>query len=107
MDLAFIVSVSEGLHFAELELIRLFPVVAEVDLVTLDALSGTLQHQPGRVEGAVEGLALDEARPIRLVLFCKNCILGGGNTFPYLISSLLHWLNWFNVLPMMKTVKCW
>ena len=73
LDLAFIVSVAEGLHFAELELIRLFPVVAEVDLVTLDALSGTLQHQPGRVEGAVEGLALDEARPIRLVLFCTNC----------------------------------
>ena len=69
-NLAFIISVPEGLHFTEFQLARIFSVVAEVDLVAFDALSGTLQHHPGRGEGAVEGFAFDEARPVRVILFC-------------------------------------
>ena len=67
--LAFVVPVPKGLDFAEFELLRLFPVVAQVDLVAPNALSGTLQHHPGRFERAVEGVALDEARPVHVVLF--------------------------------------
>ena len=71
-NLAFIISVPEGLHFTEFQLARIFSVVAEVDLVTFDTLFGTLQHQTGCGEGAVEGFAFGEARPVRVILLCEK-----------------------------------